>query len=207
MHAQDSSTNVDAIDDESVVVVNTPEDSLLITGVEEIVVVDSAKMKNPKKATMLSLAFPGAGQIYNGDWWKAPIIYTGLGILGYCIHWNNKYYTLYRNGYLDYIDKDYTTRRYTLIPGAEAEREEDKDEWLESTLENRSKSFRRNRDLIIISTIGVYMLGVIEANVAAHLSDFDVSDDLSMKIAPSLNYDLNYNKPIVGVSLVFNINK
>ena len=193
---------------ESDVVTDENQDIVLIDSDEEIILeVDSSHIKNPKKAAMLSAAFPGVGQIYNGDWWKAPIVYAGLGGLGFCIYLYNDHYNLYRNGYLDYTDDDYTTRRYNLIPGAEYAREEDGDEWMESTLENRKDSYRRNRDLFIIATIGVYVLNIIEANVAAHMSDFDVSDDLSMKVAPTINYDLAHNEPIIGVSLIFNINK
>ena len=200
MQAQGISSDVDTSGEN--------QDIILIDAGEEVILeVDSSLIKNPKKAAMLSAAFPGVGQIYNGDWWKAPIIYVGLGSLGFCIYLNNDRYNLYRNGYIDYIDDDFTTRRYNLIPGAEDVREDEEDEWMESILENRKNSYRRNRDLSVIATIGVYVLNIIEANVAAHMSDFDVSDDLTMKVAPTINYDLALNAPILGVSLKFNINQ
>ena len=44
---------------------------------------------NPTKAVLLSL-IPGAGQIYNGQAWKIPIIYGALGGVGYFVY---DYYT------------------------------------------------------------------------------------------------------------------
>lgn len=173
--------------------------------VESVVKADTLWHPDPKKATMLSAAIPGAGQIYNGHWWKVPILYAGLGSLGYFIYWNNDAYVRYRNAYIDFIDDDPTTNRYEeVIPPDYIITD---DEWFVKTVESRRDSYRRDRDFLIICTVGLYALNIIEANVAAHLHDFDVSDDLSMKIAPDLDYDLMARKPRVGVSLRFTINK
>lgn len=180
---------------------------MLFSGeVTSVVKLDSVWHPNPKKATMLSAAIPGAGQIYNGQWWKVPILYAGIGSLGYFIYWNNNSYVRYRNAYIDFVDDDPTTTRYELLFPTKDYVISD-DAWFEETLENRQDSYRRDRDFLIICMIGVYALNVIEANVAAHLHDFDVSDDLSMQLAPDLDYDFMSRKPMVGISLKFTINK
>lgn len=173
--------------------------------VESVVKVDTVWHPDPKKATMLSAAIPGAGQIYNGHWWKVPILYAGLGTLGYFIYWNNDAYIRYRNAYIDFIDDDPTTTRYEEIIPPDYDITDDA--WFEATVENRRDNYRRDRDFLIICTVGLYALNIIEANVAAHLHDFDVSDDLSMKISPDLDYDIVAKKPMVGLSLKFTFNK
>lgn len=178
----------------------------LSSDAKSVVKIDTIWHPNPKKATMLSAAIPGAGQIYNGHWWKVPILYAGLGTLGYFIYWNNNSYVRYRNAYIDFVDDDPTTTRYELLFPTD-DYEITDDDWFEQTLENRQDNYRRDRDFLIICIVGAYTLNVIEANVAAHLHDFDVSDDLSMKIAPDLDYNFMSQKPIVGVSLKFTINK
>jgi hypothetical protein len=46
--------------------------------------------------------------------------------------------------------------------------------------------YRRNRELSILSVLGIWGLQIIEANVTAHLKTFDVSEDLSLKLRPNL---------------------
>lgn len=174
--------------------------------VGEKLVVDTLKhwMPNPKKAAMLSAAIPGAGQIYNKDWWKVPFIYAGLGTIGYFIYWNNDYYTRYNNAYIDFVDDDPNTNRHLdLLDGVEITNEE----WFETTVENGREAYRRDRDLLIISMVGFYVLNILEANVAAHLYDFDVSDDLSLQIRPAMGYNGCNGKASIGLSLSFKINQ
>jgi hypothetical protein len=181
------------------------EDALLIGDLQPLVITDSVWHPDPKKATMLSAAFPGAGQIYNGQWWKAPIIFAGMGTLGYFISWNNKNYIRYSNAYLDFTDEDPTTKRYedVIPPGYQIT----DPSWFSSTLDNRKEAFRRDRDFMVVCLVGVYALNIIEANVAAHLHDFDVSDDLSMSIVPEMNYNAVNRSPTLGLGLTLNINK
>ena len=53
-------------------------------------VVKAKKPHSPQKATIMSACLPGLGQVYNGKWWKVPIVYAGLGGLGYLVY--NNYY-------------------------------------------------------------------------------------------------------------------
>lgn len=121
-----------------------------------------------KKATTLAMIFPGAGQIYNKSYWKVPIVIGGFATLGYLIDWNQRGY-----------DRSRTALK--LWPNDEFGGMIDK-----KRLQNSRDQFRRNRDLCIILTGAAYLLSVIEAHVDAHLKDFDVSDDLAMRIEPTL---------------------
>lgn len=121
-----------------------------------------------KRATTLAMMFPGAGQLYNKSYWKVPIVIGTLATMGYVIDWNNRMYQRARTAYNIYPNDEFGGR----ISQAS----------LKSTRDNA----RRNRDLCIILTGAVYLLSVIEANVDAYMKDFDVSDDLSMWVEPTL---------------------
>ncbi len=182
------------------------DDNITLTAKTRSVQLDEAAWHpDPKRATMLSAALPGVGQIYNGHWWKAPIIYAGMGVLGYFVYKNNDLYVRYRNAYIDFVDNDPATTRYDeVIPPDYTITDAT---WFANRLEYRKDKARRDRDLLIISMVGVYVLNIIEANVAAHLHDFNVSDDLSMRLTPKLDYDLAVSEPMIGLSIRLTINK
>jgi hypothetical protein len=52
---------------------------------------------SPLKATVFSAVLPGAGQIYNRKYWKAPIVWAGMGIATGFIIYNTDKYRTYRN--------------------------------------------------------------------------------------------------------------
>ncbi len=162
------------------------EDTLLVQ--DSVQLAKKTKFYIPKKAAMLSAAFPGLGQIYNGKWWKVPILYAGVAATIYGISWNNGYYTKYKSGYYDWIDSDPYSQSYLEVLPPNSNIENIDASWFESQLEAKKDSYRRDRDLMIIVAVGVYMINIIDANVDAHLSDFDVTPDLSMRVSPSLIY-------------------
>lgn len=127
-----------------------------------------------KKATTLSMIFPGLGQIYNKSYWKLPIIYGGFATLGYVIDWNNRGYKRYRNAYNAVADGDPTTV------------DEFRGHYSADQLRSIKNSYRRNRDFSIILTGLFYVLNIVDANVDATMKKFDISDDLSLKIEPSM---------------------
>ena len=59
-------------------------------------------------------------------------------------------------------------------------------EQFKSVFKNRKDRFRRYRDLSAFCFIGVYLLSVVDAYVDAQLSVFDISPDLSLRVAPAL---------------------
>ena len=139
---------------------------------------DTLKVKHsPKKATIMSAALPGLGQIYNRKYWKLPIIYGGLGTLGYLITYNSVQYSFYRKVYLAKIDDDPNT--IDEYPQASAD-----------GLLQRLNQHRRTRDMLIAGAVLVYALNIIDASVDAHLFEFDVSDDLSLRFEPFVTPDI-----------------
>lgn len=158
---------------------------------------EEPKDRGPRKATLLSTFLPGAGQFYNKKYWKMPIIYAGMGALIYSIDYYQGEASLYEKAYNYSIDNDTNTKASTLRNGfanlsAQAFKQE-------------RDQMRNNRDFSILLLVGVYALQIIDANVDAHLKEFDVGDDLSMRIQPKFNYNPFTNSFNNGVSLSVNI--
>lgn len=139
---------------------------------------------NPKKATWLAIALPGAGQIYNRKYWKIPLFYGGIAGCIYAWTWNNQMYTDYSNAYVDIMDDDPTTQRYADFLHLGATITDESLSYYQNLFKRRKDRYRRWRDMSIFATIGVYLLSVIDAYVDASLSDFDISNDLSLRISP-----------------------
>ena len=140
---------------------------------------------DPSKATWAALVFPGGGQIYNHKYWKLPIVYGGFIGCAYALNWNNQMYSDYSQAYLDIMDDDPGTASYEdfLPPRYNVEANKD---YLKRVFKNRKDNYRRQRDLSIFSFIGVYLLSVVDAYVDAELSNFDISEDLSVQVRPSI---------------------
>lgn len=110
----------------------------------------------------------------------------------------------YTRAYSDLMDNDPNTKSYMdLFPPTTKESDLDRS-WLERTLKSRKDYFRRNRDLCIISMIGVYVLAMVDAYVDASLAHFDITPDLSMQVAPAIIPDSRKNLPGVGLQWAFN---
>lgn len=141
---------------------------------------------SPRKAVIYSAIFPGLGQIYNRKYWKLPILYGGFVGLTYAITWNNGYYQDYLGAYQDIMDDNPDTNRWhDMLPYAYRDNPESVDaQWFTNVLQQRKDHYRYYRDLSIILTVGVYLLGIVDAYVDAQLFDFDMSPDLSMRVAP-----------------------
>jgi hypothetical protein len=123
---------------------------------------------SPKAATILSAVIPGAGQIYNRKYWKLPIIYSGLGGLGYVFLNAQQNYSYYQRNLKHEADADPATINESGFGITE--------------LQSEKIRFRKQRDLLGFGLIAIYALNIIDANVDAHLKTFDVSDDLSLII-------------------------
>lgn len=139
---------------------------------------------DPKKATWSALVFPGGGQIYNHKYWKLPIVYGGFIGCAYALNWNNQMYSDYSQAYLDIMDDDPETASYEdfLPPRYNVEANKD---YLKRVFKNRKDNYRRQRDLSIFCFIGVYLISVIDAYVDAELSNFDITDNLSVQMRPT----------------------
>lgn len=131
---------------------------------------------DPKRASLLSAVLPGLGQIYNGQLWKVPIIYGGAALFGTWISYNHRQYQIFKNDELRILNFNDSKLRSTA----------------DLTLVQRNReSFRRDRDYAIIISMLFYALNIVDAHVSAHLKEFEVNEDLSMKIDPYVETNID----------------
>jgi hypothetical protein len=149
----------------------------------------------PMKATMLSAAFPGLGQIYNRKYWKVPLVYAGFAGVGYAVYYNTKWYNTYIKAYQDFTDQIPETDSYIKL--IRSIKPEDYDPVLHPSTYNASTSawikdqmmrqidyFRKYRDLSSIGIVAWYLVSILDANVDASLFDYDIGESLAVKIEP-----------------------
>ena len=157
------------------------------------------KIHSPKKAGWLSTALPGLGQIYNKKYWKLPIIYGGFAGLGTGIYLNAREFIILRDEYRNRLNGKTELLKEDLLRDY-------------SNIENLKATkllYQRNMELFIIVTAVFYLANIIDAIVDAHLMSFDVSDNLSMNILPSIGFNTQltaFSKPIstVNITLILN---
>lgn len=155
-----------------------------------------------KKATTLSFICPGAGQIYNKSYWKVPIVIGGMVSMAYVIDWNTRGFRRYKDAYALRSDFDNNPGNY---PDG-VSKDEFQGRYSATYLKNLRDAYRRNRDLSIILTAAVYAFQIVDAHVDAHLKDFDVSDDLTVRLEPMFDYQylpMYGSNPVYGVNLNF----
>ncbi len=136
------------------------------------------KTHSAKKAGIMSAIVPGAGQIYNGKWWKTPIIYAGFGGLGYMAYSNYSDYRLFLSAY-----------KYKTGNLEEGETLSDDalrlaEYYNASQLQSYKESYRRDFELYCIIMAAWYGLNIVDAIVDGHLYTYDIGDDLSFHIDP-----------------------
>ena len=149
-----------------------------------------------KRAMWLAIVLPGAGQIYNRKYWKLPIIYGGFVGCAYAITWNNQMYHDYSQAYLDIMDDDPNTQSYNQFLHLGATIDASNIERYKEIFRKRKDKFRRWRDMGTFVMIGIYAFSVIDAYVDASLSEFDISDDLSLRVEPAVLNNGRYNNPL-----------
>lgn len=168
------------------------QDSLKLSSDKPAVIDTFYTKRKANKAALYSAILPGAGQIFNKKYWKPPILYAGLIAIGYSIEFNNRNYQTFRKAYRDRIDPDSTTiDPYVGIYDATA-------------LQVRKDYYRRTRDLMWIIASGVYLLNIIDAYVDAQLSDFDISDNLSLNAQPGIQFARD-KSPVPSLALTFSL--
>ena len=125
---------------------------------DSLQVVEVRKPKSPSRALLYAMVLPGLGQAYNGKYWKIPIVWGALGVSGYAIFYNTQQYELAVRDYLvSESDDDYIVR-----------------------------GWRRRMELSYIVTALIYGLQILDAYVDANLYSWEVNDNLSLGISPSL---------------------
>ncbi len=147
---------------------------------EEGVVVEK---HNPKRATLYSAVLPGLGQAYNKKYWKIPVVYAGIGTIGYFAITNGNYYNDYRQAF------DYQS-------GTTADASEDIKElagkYSAENLISIRDYYRRNMELSWIIMALWYGLNIIDATVDAHFFEYDIGDDLTLKVEPTIQTNYAY---------------
>ena len=138
------------------------------------------KLTRPAKAAIMSACLPGLGQIYNRKWWKVPIVYAGLGGLGYFSYRNFSEYRSYLHAY-EYKTGDLPEG--VTLTDYEAQLA---NKYAEGQLQTYKESYRRNFELFTILTTVWYALNIVDAVVDGHLYNYDISDDLSINVDPYL---------------------
>jgi hypothetical protein len=148
----------------------------------------------PSRAAFYSAALPGLGQAYNKKYWKIPIIYAGMATGVYFYFRNNIEYNRFRDAYKSRLagftnDEFYGDGDSPLIS--------------DSRLIDAQKSAQKNKDVSIIVTLAFYLLNIIDANVDAHLRQYDVDENLSL--TPQFNLNEINRQAQYGLSFKYNL--
>lgn len=192
---------------DTIAIMNAPTLSLFDEGTVVDSVPATAKkvfVPDPMKAVWMSALCPGLGQVYNRRYWKLPIVVGAFMGLGYGASWNNNMLRDYTRGYFDLMDNDPSTNSYMDFFPPNTDESSLNRTWLEQVFKNKKNYFRRNRDLCIISMIGVYLIAVVDAYVDASLTNFDISPDITMQVGPAVIPTSATRYPAVGVQWALN---
>lgn len=170
------------------------------------VAADSAS-RSPRGAVLRSAAVPGWGQIYNGQWLKAPVAAGGVVAAAIYFVDRQRQYTRFQRAALV---AGCEVRSGAGDPNAEPPVADDPDRIalcadavaryqgaLDELNTGRTQPFsagqlqtlrgtaRGQRDVGAVIVFAAYALQLLDAYVIAELADFDVSEDLSLTVAPT----------------------
>lgn len=135
----------------------------------------SEQVHSPRKAALYSAVLPGLGQAYNRDYWKIPLVYAALGITTGTYIINIKEYRRFRNAYRIRMDGNEDTIDEFATQYRNA-----------NSLKVIRDQYREWVDYSVLVFVLAYGLNIADATVFAHLKTFDMSDDLSIKIVPTV---------------------
>jgi hypothetical protein len=161
---------------------------------------DSLSMKTaydplaPQRAAFYSAALPGLGQAYNKRYWKIPVIYAGMATGVYFYLQNDQDYDRFRNAY---------KRRLAGFTDDEFYGDNEEPNISNQRLIDAQKTAQKNKDISIIVSLAFYLLNIIDANVDAHLRQFNVSNDLSLK--PALDFNPVNAQSNYGLSFTYRL--
>jgi len=170
---------------------------------EGIIIVDTLKKKKirinplgPSKAAFYSAVFPGLGQIYNRRYWKTPLVWGVLGGAIYGYIYNDDQYKIFRTAFkrrqAGFTDDELFDRNGDGVGP----------DFKLDVLQSQQERFQRDRDLWLVGAIAVYILNIVDANVDAHLKQFNVDEDLSFDMQPFLDVDPVTNRPNYGMAVI-----
>jgi hypothetical protein len=164
------------------------KDTLSPVSVTDTLLANYKALHSPRKAAFYSAVLPGLGQIYNRQYWKVPLVYAALGIsAGYFIGNLDKY-------------KEFRDAYRMRIANQDNPEFNDKYEGLysDSDLRYLRDAYRQYVDYSVLVFAAAYALNIVDATVFAHLRQFDISEDLSMRVGPRL---INNRALGVGINI------
>lgn len=144
----------------------------------------------PERATWYAIALPGLGQAYNRKFWKIPIVYAGFAGFGYNAYINRNEYLKFREAFLHVLNQDTIPIDNPYV-----------DRYNLQQLKQGRDFYRRNMEFGYILTAFWYILTVLDATVDAHLFDYDISEDLSLRASPAMLPNLSSRRYISGMTL------
>lgn len=181
-------------------VVAQSQDSLSVQTEAAVVNVDTLTVKEPydplapSRAAFYSAVVPGLGQAYNKKYWKIPIVYAGIATGIYFHVKNDQDYDRFRNAYkrrlAGFTDDEFFGDGNTPIISNDR-------------LIDAQRSAQKNKDISIIVALAFYLVNIIDANVDAHLKQYDVSEDLS--VSPKFELNPINTQPNYGLALKFRL--
>ncbi|RPE12217.1 hypothetical protein EGT74_01275 [Chitinophaga lutea] len=151
-------------------------DTVIVDGsVIDSLPVNYKALHSPRKAAFYSAVLPGLGQVYNREYWKVPLVYAALGIsTGFFID-NMSKFREYRDAYRTRIAN--RNNPNFVDPYLKYD---------DSDLKYLRDGYRQYVDYSVLVFVAAYALNIVDATVFAHLRQFDISDDLSIRIAPTM---------------------
>jgi hypothetical protein len=135
----------------------------------------------PKKAAWSSAILPGLGQVQNKRWWKLPLIYGGFASFVIAYRNNDDQYHVFLNEI-----------QYRLANNGNPGNPDFAGYSFEGLVRIKD-NFRRNRELSIIGGVVLHAVNIIDAYVDAKFFRFDISENLSLQIRPSLQNQWAYS--------------
>jgi hypothetical protein len=137
----------------------------------------------PGRAALYSLILPGAGQAYNKKYWQVPIVWAGVGAMGYVMVTNIKDYKGYRDQYHEFLHAELEDRGVVLDPEY-GYRGASTIPYTKEQVRLKRNDQNRLRQLSIIGFAAVWIANSAQAYVSAHLLEFDIDEDLSFHLLP-----------------------
>jgi hypothetical protein len=146
---------------------------------------------DPKKAMICSIVLPGAGQLYNKKYWKVPIVWGAYGLMIYFIDFSSGEYKFFKQEYITVVNGGESP--LTLIGyGAD-------------DIKFYRDLYRKRMELSYIGLFAVALLSGVDAFVDAHLKGFNVSEDLTMRVKPKVDF-MPFEGSTLGIGFNFQLN-